>query len=186
VGDFIVLDTGERGRVTQVGIRSTRLLTRDDIEITIPNNVIANTKIVNESGGPWERERLRIKLGVAYGSDVDRVRAVLLEVAGGVEHVAAEPEPRVRFRSFGESGLDFELLVWIDEPVLRGRTQDALNTAIYKRFQAERIEIPYPKRDVYVRELPAAARPTDPGDRGPEDGRSEDDPPGAALTPPSR
>jgi small-conductance mechanosensitive channel len=60
----------------------------------------------------------------------------------------------VRFRAFGESSLDFELLVWIDEPVLRGQTQDALLTAIYKRFQTEGIEIPYPKRDVYVRELP--------------------------------
>jgi MscS family membrane protein len=154
VGDIIVLDSGERGRVTHVGIRSTRLLTRDDIEITIPNSVIANTKIVNESGGPSERERLRIQVGVAYGSDVDRVRQVLLEVAAAVEHVCRDPEPRVRFRSFGDSSLNFELLVWIDEPVQRGVTQDALNTAVYKRFQADGIEIPYPKRDVYVRELP--------------------------------
>jgi small-conductance mechanosensitive channel len=154
VGDFIVLDGGERGRVTNVGIRSTRILTRDDVEITIPNSVIANSKIVNESGGPWEKERLRIKVGVAYGTDVDRVREVLGEVAQGEERVCEAPEPRVRFRAFGESSLDFELLVWIDEPVLRGQTQDALLTAIYKRFQTEGIEIPYPKRDVYVRELP--------------------------------
>ncbi len=156
VGDFINLDTGERGQVTQIGLRSTRLLTRDDIEVTIPNGVIANAKVVNETGGPHELERLRVKVGVAYGSDVDRVREILLAVAGEHPLVCKEPEPRVRFRSFGDSALEFDLLVWVAEPVLRGRVLDALNTAIYKRFAAEGVEIPYPKRDVYLRRLPAA------------------------------
>jgi small-conductance mechanosensitive channel len=150
VGDFINLDTGERGRVTQVGLRSTRLLTRDDVEITIPNAVIANAKIVNESGGPWQKERIRIKVGVAYGSDLQATRAVLLEAATEHPDVCAEPEPRVRFRSFGDSGLDHELLCWIDGPVLRGRVTDALNTAVYEKLNAAGIEIPYPKRDVYL------------------------------------
>ncbi|MEM7586691.1 MAG: mechanosensitive ion channel domain-containing protein, partial [Acidobacteriota bacterium] len=70
LGDWVVLTSGERGIVTNVGIRSTRLLTRDDIEITVPNAMIANAKIINESGGPSEAERIRIKVGVAYGSDV--------------------------------------------------------------------------------------------------------------------
>ena len=153
-GDFIVLDTGERGRVTQVGIRSTRLLTRDDVEIIIPNAVMGNAKIVNESGGPWAKERLRVPVQVAYGSDVDQVRAALLAVAEGRAGVSAEPAPRVRFRAFGDSGLSFELLCWIDEPVLRGRVLDDLLTAVYKRFQAEGIEIPFPQRDVWVRALP--------------------------------
>ena len=72
-GDYINLDTGERGYVKSVGIRSTRIMTRDDIEITIPNSVIANAKIVNESGGPYENERVRLSVGVAYGSDIDLV-----------------------------------------------------------------------------------------------------------------
>jgi len=158
VGDFVNLDSGERGEVTHVGIRSTRLLTRDDIEITLPNSVIGNSRIINESGGRWSRERLRIKVGVAYGSDVDQVRRVLLEVAGQESQVCAEPAPRVRFRNFGDSGLDFELLVWIEEPILRGQVQDAVNTAVYKRFMAEGIEIPYPKRDIYIHSLPADLR----------------------------
>ena len=66
LGDYIILDTGERGRVTHVGIRSTRLLTRDDVEVTIPNSVMGNAKIVNESGGPWEKTRIRINVGVSY------------------------------------------------------------------------------------------------------------------------
>ena len=156
VGDFILLDTGERGRVSQIGLRSTRLLTRDDIEITVPNAVIANAKITNESGGPSEKERVRVPVSVAYGSDVDRVRAILMEVAHAHDSIDDHPEPRVRFRSFGDSGLNVELLGWIHEPVLRGRVIDALVTEIYKRFGAEGIEIPYPKRDVYLYRQPEA------------------------------
>ncbi|HVS64608.1 MAG TPA: mechanosensitive ion channel family protein [Thermoanaerobaculia bacterium] len=154
IGDFITLDSGERGMVTQIGIRSTRLLTRDDVEITIPNAVMGNARITNESGGPHVKYRVRVQVGVAYGSDVDRVREVLTEIAAAETMVCAEPEPRVRFRAFGASSLDFELLGWIDEPVLRGRTLDSLYTAIYKRFGKEGIEIPYAKRDVYIKELP--------------------------------
>ena len=154
VGDYIILDSGERGEVKHIGIRSSRILTRDDIEITVPNSILANTKIINEAGGPARHHRIRVKVGVAYGSDVDQVRKVLLEVAHEEAEVCDEPHPRVRFRNFGDSGLDFELLCWVAEPVLRGKVLDALNTAVYKRFAAEGIEIPYPKRDLYLRETP--------------------------------
>ena len=154
ISDFIILDSGERGRVTHIGLRSTRLLTRDDIEVTVPNAVMGNTKIVNETGGPSQKERIRIKVSCAYGSNIDQVKRVLLDI--GVRHdgVCADPEPRVRFRSFGASGLELELLCWIDEPVLRGRITDALNTEVYRRFTEEKIEIPYMKQDVYVKEMP--------------------------------
>jgi len=154
LGDFIVLDSGERGRVTHVGIRSTRILTRDDIEITLPNAQIANSKIINESGGPWEKERIRIKVGVAYGSDVDQVVEVLENVAQNHDHICETPSPRVRMRGFGASSLDFELLCWIDEPVLRGKLSHGLYMDVYKTFASEGIEIPYDKHDVYVKEMP--------------------------------
>ena len=154
IGDFVVLDSGERGRVTHIGIRSTRLLTRDDVEVTIPNSIMGNSKIINESGGPYEKHRVRVQVAVAYGSDVDRVREVLMGVATSQDGICEDPEPRVRFRSFGPSGLDFELLCWIDEPVLRGWALDALNTAVYKRFAQEGIEIPLPKQDLYIKEMP--------------------------------
>ena len=154
VGDFIILDQGVRGIVSEIGIRSTRLLTRDDVEVTVPNAVIANAQIINETGGPHDKMRVRIRVQAAYGSDVDRVREVLLNAVDGAEHVSEEPAPRVRFRSFGDSGLDFELLAWIEEPVYRGKVIDALNTAVYKQFNAAGIEIPFPKRDVYIKEQP--------------------------------
>jgi len=154
VGDFIVLSSGERGQVTHIGLRSTRIMTRDDIEITIPNSVIASSMVTNETGRDDSRRRIKVKVSVAYGSDVDQVRAVLMNVAAQEEMICEEPAPRVRFRTFGESGLDFELMGWIKEPVLRGRSIDALNTAIYKRFNAEGIEIPFNKLDLYVKESP--------------------------------
>ena len=150
IGDFVLLDTGERGRVTHIGLRSTRMLTRDDVEITIPNAVMGNSKITNESGGPYEKERIRVKVGVAYGTDVDRVEELLISIAVSHPEIMREPEPRVRFRAFGESSLDFELLGWIQEPVLRGRLRHLLCKEIYKAFAEEGIEIPYPKRDVYL------------------------------------
>ena len=146
VGDFINLDGGDRGRVTDIGLRSTRILTRDDVEITIPNSVIAGSKIINESGGPYEKQRIRISVGIAYGSDIDLVRETLLEVARSNDYVQEEPEPRVRFREFGESELSFQLLFWIEEPVLRGRVIDQLNSEIYRMFKEKGIEIPFPQR----------------------------------------
>jgi small-conductance mechanosensitive channel len=154
IGDFVVLDSGERGEITHIGIRSTRLLTRDDIEVTVPNSVMGNTKIINESGGPSEKYRIRIAVSVAYGSDIDQVREILANIALNQEAVCKDPEPRVRFRNFGASGLDFELMCWIAQPVLRGRMIDALNCQVYKRFIEEEIEIPYSKQDLYIKELP--------------------------------
>ena len=154
IGNFVVLGTGERGEVTHIGMRSTRLLTRDDVEVTVPNSIMGNTTIVNESGGPHEKFRIRVQVSVAYGADIDEVREALLSVAAREESVCDEPEPRVRFRRFGASGLDFELLCWINEPVLSGRVVDILNSSVYKLFQASGIEIPYAKQDIYVKEMP--------------------------------
>ncbi|NQU47173.1 MAG: mechanosensitive ion channel family protein [Planctomycetes bacterium] len=150
LGDFIVLDSGERGEVVHIGIRSTRLLTRDDIEITIPNAVMGAAKILNETGGASPKRRVRIPVGVAYGSDVDQVRAVLMDVAQSMSMVCKDPLPRVRFRRFGDSTLDFELLCWIPEPVLRGRATDELLTNIYKRFDKDGIQIAFPQLDVHL------------------------------------
>ncbi|MBC8256008.1 MAG: mechanosensitive ion channel family protein [Candidatus Marinimicrobia bacterium] len=150
-GDYINLDGGERGYVKHIGLRSTRIMTRDDIEITLPNSLIANSKIINESGGPKENERVRITISVAYGSDVDQVRSVLEKIAINSDNVCQSPIPRVRFRTFGDSGLTFQLLFWIEKPEDRGRITDELNTAIYKEFAIEEIVIPYPQRTIHIK-----------------------------------
>lgn len=150
-GDYINLDSGERGYVLSIGIRSTRIMTRDDIEITIPNSVIANSKIINESGGPHENERIRLSIGVAYGSDIDLVKKILIETSKKCAFVSKDFEPVVRFRRFGDSSLNFELLCWIDKPGHRGKTIDFLNTQIYSLFNSHGIEIPFPQRTVHLK-----------------------------------
>ncbi len=150
VGDFIVLEDGLRGEVTEIGIRSSRVLTRDDIEVVIPNSILANTKIVNERGGRWSKHRVRVRVGVAYDSDIDQVREALMAIARDEPLVCEDPEPRVRFRRFDDSCLAFELLTWIAEPVLRGRTLDSLNSEVHRRFRAAGIKIPFPQLDLQV------------------------------------
>ncbi len=154
IGDYVVLDSGERGEITHIGIRSTRLRTRDDVEVTVPNAIMGNTKIFNESGGADQKTRIRVAVGVAYGSDVDKVSGVLMQIALDHAEACTDPEPRVRFRAFGASSLDFELLCWIESPELRGRVKHELNCRIYQAFNDEDIEIPYSKQDLYIKELP--------------------------------
>jgi small-conductance mechanosensitive channel len=153
IGDVIVLDDGLRGRVTGIGIRSTRVVTRDDVEITIPNAVIGASKIINEAGGPYVKQRIAITVEVAYGSDIDKAREVLLSCAPH-DKVADDPVPRVRFAEFGASGLVFRLLVWIPDPETRGEVTDILNSRVYKALAAAGIEIPYSKHDVYIKQMP--------------------------------
>lgn len=155
-GDYIILDSGERGIVTNIGLRSTRILTRDDIEVTVPNGILGNSTIINEAGGPPSQHRIRIAVGVAYGSDIDHVIATLQGVAEENEDILVNPEPRVRFRLFGDSSLNFELLGWIADPANRGRVKHELNCAVYKAFNQHGIEIPFPQRDLHVRTMPAA------------------------------
>ena len=149
-GDYILLDTGERGYVKKMGLRSTRFMTRDDIEITIPNSVIASSKIVNESGGPGEIERVRITLTVAYDSDLDEVKNLMITIVKKERNVLKESEPRVRFREFADHGLRLQLLFWIHNPEIRGKTVDAVNSEIYKEISTSNISIPYPTMNVHV------------------------------------
>ncbi|MCB2224921.1 MAG: mechanosensitive ion channel family protein [Actinobacteria bacterium] len=152
--DYIVLDSGERGRVTKIGLRSTRLLTRDDVEVSIPNGIMGAAKIVNEAGGPPARYRIRAGVGVSYGSDIEQVERVLVTIAADHPKVLDRPEPRARFRAFGDSSLDWELLCWITDPADRGLVLHELNGAIYRRFAAEGITIPFPQQDVHIKEMP--------------------------------
>ena len=153
LGDYVVLDTGERGVVTELGMRSTRLQTRDDVEISIPNAVMGNAKITNESGGPAVEHRIRIPIGVAYGTEPAKVVDVLERVARDNTLILDHPAPRVRMRAFGESSLDFELLGWIKYPEQRGLARHNLLIQIDTRFREEDIRIPFPQRDVHLSPL---------------------------------
>ncbi|WP_336000611.1 mechanosensitive ion channel family protein [Halorientalis halophila] len=149
VGDFVVLDSGERGQVEDISIRSTVIRTRDDMLVTVPNSVLNSALIVNESTPHTER-RVRVPVGVAYDSDLDHVETVLQDVAAAEELIEARPTPRVRFRSFGDSAVEVELLGWIDDPILRGRATHRLVKAVHAAFRADGVEIPFPQRELTI------------------------------------
>lgn len=149
VSEYIILDSGERGEVVEVGIRSTKIKTRDDVLITIPNSIMANSKIINQSA-PKPAFRIRIDVGVAYGSDLDHVEHVLEQLAINHPGVAEIPAPRVRARGFGNSSIDFQLLCWVKDPRVRGRMTHDLIKEIYSTFNSEGIEIPFPQQDVRI------------------------------------
>jgi small-conductance mechanosensitive channel len=150
LGDVLLLENGDRGRVAEIGLRTTRLITRDQVEIIVPNTIMANTRLINESGGPGQVVRVRTSVSVAYGSDIDLVRTLLLAVCENVEHIMQQPAPMVYFTDFGDSGLAFELRVCISSPFHRDIVVDAINQRIYAIFDEHNIEIPYSKHDIFL------------------------------------
>lgn len=151
LGDFIVLESGEKGTVTDIGLRSTTLLTQDQVLITVPNSALNAEQVRNESAPSFDK-RVRIPVTVAYGSDIDAVEEVLLEVARDVKSVMSSPQPEVRFDSFGDSALAFELRVFIAHPLREPRAVHRVNQEVYRRFAERGIEIPFPQRDVNIRD----------------------------------
>jgi small-conductance mechanosensitive channel len=140
------------------------------VEIPIPNAVIGAAKITNESGGPWVKQRIRVSLGVAYGSDTEKVVRVLEEVANENATVLDNPAPRVRMRSFGQSSLNFDLLGWIATPEQRGLVIHELLMEIDRRFREEDIEIPFPQSDIHIRSGLQPDAPKEKPESGPADG----------------
>ncbi len=159
LGDYVVIDDNVRGKITHMGIRSTRLLTRDDVEVTIPNSLMGNSKVVNESGGPHEKYRIRISMDVAYGTDLDQAVELLEGIAKAEPEVCNTPEPRVRYRAFASSGVNLELLAWVAEPELRGKVVHLLIMAVYKGLRQAGIEIPYSKQELFIKEMPNLPKP---------------------------
>ena len=155
IGDFIVLDTGEKGTVVKVGVRSTTLQTRDEVLVTVPNAVLNSAKIVNESA-PGRRKRIRVELGIAYGTDLDSFEATVLDVAAEETTVLDSPAPRMRFRTFGESALEYELLCWVRSPVRAAKATHLLNRGIYDALNDAGLEIPFQTLDVTVHNDDAA------------------------------
>lgn len=157
VGDMIRLDDGMRGTVSDIGLRSTRIHTLDGIEVNIPNSVLGSMKIENLSAGPSTAERITVNVGVAYGSDVEVVIAALRGCVEGVQGLVPGRPVIVRFVAFGDSSLDFKLQVWAGNPTLFETLGHELHMAVYRALDEADITIPFPQRDLHVKQLPAAA-----------------------------
>jgi MscS family membrane protein len=151
VGDYVVVNEHYRGEVFEIGMRSTKIRTRDNVLVTVPNLVMVTNMVVNETGTD-PHLRVRLPLGVAYNSNLEKVEQVLLDVADQHQAVSAKPKPTVRFRKFGESAIELELMVTISQPAERGRVVHELIKMIDQNFKKEKIEIPFPQRVVHLRQ----------------------------------
>ncbi len=148
-GDFVKVG-GTLGTVDDIGLRATHIITRDEVTIIVPNSALVTAEVINHSR-PTTNLRIRVAVGVAYGSDTARVKSVLLEVAKNEPRVLDEPAPEVRLEDFGDSALGFALLCWIAHARDDLRIGSALRFAIDAAFRREGIEIPFPTRDLRIR-----------------------------------
>jgi small-conductance mechanosensitive channel len=150
IGDRIEV-AGIAGQVQQIRARSTVILTNDNIAMIVPNTKFIDSPVTNWTYGD-PRVRFRVPVGVAYGSDVNKVREVLIAAAREHPATLSEPEPNAYLEKFGESSIDFELVAWSQEMSYRPRRfKSDLNFLIDKHLRAAGIEIPRPQRDLHIR-----------------------------------
>ena len=148
VGDLIEIGplTGE---VKRIGIRSSTVRTGQGAEVIVPNAELVSKEVVNWTRSDRQR-RYDIDVGVAYGSDPERVMRLLVEAAGTVPEVMAKPAPLAMFKGFGDSSLDFRLLAWVHSVDVGLQAQNALRVAILRKLDAAGIAIPFPQRDLHI------------------------------------
>jgi potassium efflux system protein len=158
VGDMIQL-VDLHCTVKKIGLRATVVASRDDADIVIPNSDLITNQVTNWTLSE-RRMRLRLPVGVAYGSDVPLVMGLLKEIAESNLSVLSDPPSSVLFLEFGDSSLNFELRVWIRDFIDRYRIQSELNQEIDRRFRSEGIQIPFPQRDLHVRSIDESASST--------------------------
>jgi MscS family membrane protein len=138
------------GDVLSVGLRATKIRTTDNIVIIIPNNEIMLRDIINYTSGSKEI-RVRIPVGIAYDADVNKAKEIINKVSHELEWVMDNPPPKVVVKSFGDSAVNLEARVWISRPRKRMDTISHITDRVKQAFHEEGIEIPFPKRDIYIK-----------------------------------
>jgi len=149
VGDFVEVG-GYSGTIEKLGARSTMIRTLDNLDVFVPNSSFLENEVTNWSHNR-SSTRIKIPVGVAYGSDLKAVEEALLEAAASSKNIVKMPEPTVFFLGFGDSSLDFVLLVWIARPQQHVRIKSELNFKVDAAFRRRNIEIPFPQRDLHLR-----------------------------------
>ncbi|CAN5409854.1 mechanosensitive ion channel [soil metagenome] len=149
VGDLIHVGSSS-GRVMDIRVRSTIIQTFDDVTIIVPNSKLLSEELINDSFS-GQRIRKHVKIGVAYGSDIEKVKALLRESASHHPKVLSEPAPNVLFANFGDSSLDFDLRFWCADLLDMDLTASDIRSNIDRLFRENKIEIPFPQRDINIR-----------------------------------
>lgn len=150
VGDWVRVIDNMEGRVESISLRSTVIVTNENMAVIMPNSKLVQNNFVNYSYGE-PVVRLNIPVGVAYGSDLEKVSVALLEAAHSVEKVLDKPAPQVHFSNFGDSSLNLEIRVWINEPRDHTTIRSAVYFAVEEAFRKHEVEIPFPQRDLHLR-----------------------------------
>lgn len=153
VNDVIELENKMIGRVVGIGLRTSKIQTRDNVVTIVPNSKLVNDQVINWSHME-KKTRFHVDVGVRYGSNVELVTKVLLECAYEHPLIMNIPKPFVRFEDFGDSSLDFQLYFWTNESFLVENTKSDLRYKIDKIFREKGIEIPFPQRDLYLKSMP--------------------------------
>jgi small-conductance mechanosensitive channel len=138
------------GDVIDIGLRATKIRTTDNIVIIIPNNEIMKRDIINYTTVTKEI-RVRIPIGIAYDADIKKAKELIIKTALELDWVMQEPAPKVVVTSFGDSSVDLQARIWISRPRRRMDTISHVTDRVKEVFQDEGIEIPYPKRDIYIK-----------------------------------
>jgi len=149
VGDIVELENEMVGKVESIGIRTSKIKTRDNIVMIVPNSKLVNDRVINWSHAEMHT-RFHVNVGVAYGSDVELVSKALLACAASHPKILDHPESFVRFDDFGDSSLNFQLFFWTDESFTVENTKSDLRFKINKAFKENMIQIPFPQRDVHI------------------------------------
>ena len=155
VGDLLVID-GQWGTVKEIRVRSTIFETFDRCVLIIPNSELVSNKVTNWTHYGAGINRLTLKVGVAYGSDVRQVTQLITEVCQANPRVVAVPPPQIYFEAYGDSSLNFTIWVHLRIPSDRMPATHELNSAIFEAFNEHGIEIPFPQRDLHIKEWPEA------------------------------
>jgi small-conductance mechanosensitive channel len=150
VGDYVIIQDKHRGEVIEIGMRSTKIRTRDNVLLTVPNSVMVTNAVINETGFD-PKLRIRIPIGVAYESDLEKVEYTLINLMKSHEEVLNDPSPRIRFRKFGDNTIQLEAMCVIDRPANRGRIMHELIKEINKVFREEKISMPFPQREIHLK-----------------------------------
>ncbi len=149
IGDIVESDDGVVGKVSEINLRSSEIVTRDNVVVIVPNSKFVTDKVINWSHN-MESVRFMVEIGVSYGSDVEKVFEVLQLVMNEHKSIQKSPEPFVRFKNFGESSLDFQLIFWTMDIFTVENLKSDIRRTIHRRLKEEGIVIPFPQRDIHI------------------------------------
>ncbi|MBX3245072.1 MAG: mechanosensitive ion channel [Acidobacteria bacterium] len=151
VGDTIQIDE-HVGSLKEIGLRASVLRKVDGSDVIVPNSMLVSEQVVNWTMSDTKR-RIDIMIGVAYGTDPKRIMDILYQIASTKEDILSDPEPKVLFSNLGESSIDFELRVWVEDPEKLVGLRSEMVTDIYAALNDAGIELPFPQRDVHLRSV---------------------------------